>query len=95
MIKKLLEYFDPVEHLYLWLLLAFIIAFVVSLNTFPAILKVARAKNLMDEPGDRSIHSTKTPTLGGIGIYLSMVVVITSIGAILDTKILLLLLISF
>ncbi|WP_299228512.1 glycosyltransferase family 4 protein [uncultured Psychroserpens sp.] len=92
MIKQLLEYFNPVDYLYLWLLFAFIIAFVVSIFTFPAILNVARAKNLMDEPGDRSIHATRTPTLGGIGIYLSMVVVITIVGALLDTKVLLLIL---
>lgn len=92
MIKELLEYFNPSVYLDLWLLSAFLIAFLISVFTFPTILHVARAKHLMDEPGERSIHSTKTPTLGGVGIYLSLVVVITTIGAFLDTKILLLIL---
>ncbi len=92
MIQELLKYFNPIDYLGLWLLLAFVIAFIVSYSSFPAILRVAKAKHLMDEPGHRSIHSVKTPTLGGIGIYLSLVVVITTIGALLDTKILLLLL---
>lgn len=92
MIQELLKYFDPLDYLVVWLLSAFAIAFIVSLSAFPAIFKVAISKRLMDEPSHRSIHSVKTPTLGGIGIFLSLVVVITTFGALLDTKILLLLL---
>ncbi len=92
MIKELLKYFDPLDYLEIWLFSAFTIAFFVSLSAFPAIFKVAESKHLMDEPSHRSIHSVKTPTLGGIGIFFSLVVVITTFGALLDTKILLLLL---
>lgn len=92
MIQDLLNYFKPQDYLGLWLALAFLIAFLMSFISFPAIFNVAEAKHLMDEPTHRSIHSVKTPTLGGISIYLSLVVVITTIGALLDTKILLLLL---
>lgn len=92
MIQELLEYFNPLDYLELWLAIAFLIAFFMSYSSFPAIFNVAEAKHLMDEPNDRSIHSVKTPTLGGISIYLSLVLVITTTGAMLDTKILLLLL---
>jgi len=92
MIKELLKYFKPTDYLEIWLSLTFLIAFVVSLSTYPAIFKVAIAKRLMDQPGDRSVHSKMTPTLGGVGIFISLVVVITTIGALLDTKILLLVL---
>ena len=92
MIQDLLSYFNPLEYLELWLTIAFIIAFYISYSAFPAIFNVSEAKHLMDEPTDRSTHSEKTPTLGGISIYLSLVVVITTIGALLDTKLLLLLL---
>lgn len=92
MIQDLLEYFDPLDYLELWLAIAFLIAFFMSYSSFPAIFNVAEAKHLMDEPTDRSIHSVKTPTLGGISIYLSLVLVITTTGALLDTKIMLLLL---
>lgn len=44
----------------------------------------------MDEPDSRSMHSNKIPTLGGIGIFVSLVVVMTLIGAWLNTKVLLL-----
>ena len=92
MIQSLLEYFNPLDYKFLWLLITFVISIVVSFSSFPAILRVAEAKHLMDEPGERSMHSSSIPTLGGIGIYMSMVVVITIIGALLDTKVLLLIL---
>lgn len=92
MIQELLTYFDPLEYVALWLLAAFSIAFFVSMNTFPAIFMIAVKKQLMDEPGSRSVHSKRTPTLGGIAIFMSLVVVITTLGGLLDTKVLLLLL---
>ena len=92
MIQDFLLDFNPLDHLLPWLIAAFIIAFFVSMSTFPAIFKIAEAKHLMDEPGERSTHSERTPTLGGVGIYISLVVVITIIGGVLDTKILLLIL---
>lgn len=92
MIQELLTYFDPLDYVALWLLAAFIIAFFVSMNTFPAIFMIAVKKQLMDEPGSRSVHSKRTPTLGGIAIFMSLVVVITTLGGLLETKVLLLLL---
>lgn len=92
MIQEVLEYFNPLDYLGIWLLIAFVLAFFVSWSAYPAIFKVAEDKHLMDEPCSRSVHSTKTPTLGGIGIFISLVVVITILGGLLDTKILLLLL---
>lgn len=92
MIQELIAYFNPLDYLGIWLLTAFVLAFIVSWLTFPTILKVSEVKQLMDEPGSRSAHSVKTPTLGGIAIFFSLAVVITSIGGLLDTKILMLLL---
>jgi len=92
MIQDFLLDFNPLDYLWVWLIVAFTIAFFVSMSTFPAIFKIAEAKHLMDEPGERSTHSVRTPTLGGVGIYISLVVVMTIIGGVLDTKILLLIL---
>lgn len=92
MIQDLLAYFDPLDYLGIWLMWAFILAFIVSWLTFPTIIKVSQVKQLMDEPGSRSTHTVKTPTLGGIAIFFSLAVVITTIGGLLDTKILMLLL---
>ncbi|MBJ7879150.1 MraY family glycosyltransferase [Gelidibacter salicanalis] len=92
MIQELLAYFNPFDYLVIWLFAAFAIALFVSLNTFPAIFMISVKKQLMDEPGSRSAHSKRTPTLGGIAIFMSLVVVITTMGGFLDTKVLLLLL---
>ncbi|WCO01122.1 MraY family glycosyltransferase [Psychroserpens ponticola] len=90
MIKTLLENFNPENSPLIWLVCAFVLAFVIAYQTFPTILYVAKEKHLMDEPDSRSMHSSKTPTLGGIGIFFSLVVVMTIVGAMLNTKALLL-----
>jgi len=92
MVKELLENFNPEDFRSLLIVLAAFIAMVVSITSYPAIINVAKAKNLMDASDDRSSHSGSVPNLGGIGIYLSIVVAITTIGAVLDTKSLLLIL---
>ncbi len=90
MIKTLLDNFSPEDHIALWLICAAVLAFVIAYHTFPTILYVAKKKHLLDEPDSRSLHSNKTPTLGGIGIFLSLIVVMTIVGAFLNTKVLLL-----
>jgi len=90
MIKTLLENFNPENSPLIWLVCAFVLAFAIAYQTFPTILYVAKEKHLMDEPDSRSMHSSKTPTLGGIGIFFSLVVVMTIVGAMLNTKVLLL-----
>lgn len=92
MIQDLLENLNPLDHIVIWLFLAFSIAFIVSLSTFPGIFMISVKKQLMDEPGFRSVHSKRTPTLGGIAIFIGLAVVITLLGGFLDTKVLLLLL---
>ncbi|WP_422107362.1 MraY family glycosyltransferase [Winogradskyella sp.] len=90
MIETLLEDFTPENYTAVWLICAVALAFIIAYRTFPTILYVAKTKQLMDEPDSRSIHSNKTPTLGGIGIFLSLIVVMTIVGAFLNTKVLLL-----
>lgn len=90
MIETLLENFTPENNINIWLISAFVLAFLIAYQTFPTILYVAKAKHLMDEPDGRSVHSDKTPTLGGIGIFVGLIVVMTIVGAFLNTKVLLL-----
>jgi UDP-N-acetylmuramyl pentapeptide phosphotransferase/UDP-N-acetylglucosamine-1-phosphate transferase len=92
MIKELLENFNPQDYKDWFIYVSAFISFVVAASSYPAIINVARAKHLMDTPGDRSSHTGTIPNLGGIGIYLSIVVAITITGAVLDTKSLLLIL---
>ena len=93
MIQNLVNNFSPERYAIPWLVVSFLLAFLIAFQTFPTILYVAKQKQLMDEPNSHSVHSNGTPTLGGIGIFLGLVVMITLVGAFLNTKILLLILI--
>ncbi len=55
------------------ILLSFITAFIPSYFIIPAVVKVAHAKHLMDEPGERRSHTVKTPSLGGVAIFAGFV----------------------
>ncbi len=54
--------------------IAAIFSFVVVTITIPAIVKVSKEKHLMEEPNGRSSHIQKTPSLGGIAIFASIVI---------------------
>ncbi len=54
------------------LLLSFFFSFIITYYSIPAIIKISRRKNLMDEPGLRSSHLRKIPNLGGIAIFASI-----------------------
>jgi len=61
------------EHGYI-LLLGGITSFLVVLFTMPSLIKVARMKHLVDEPGDqRKVHRRSVPTIGGIIIFASVI----------------------
>jgi len=56
------------------LLLGFITSFLVVLLATPSLIKVAKLKHLVDEPGDdRKLHSRSVPTIGGIIIFGAIV----------------------
>jgi len=50
-------------------ILAFLTAFGVTYYAIPSIIRIAREKNLTDQPGERRSHTVATPSLGGIGIF--------------------------
>lgn len=52
------------------LLLAGALSFIIVFSAIPTILKVARSKNLYDEPNRRNVHKTRIPTLGGLAIFI-------------------------
>jgi len=43
----------------------------------PSIINVARVKNLCDEPGERTSHTSNVPTLGGLGIFAGFIFSVT------------------
>ena len=51
------------------LILSFLTAFTLTYFAIPSIISIANKKRLFDEPNERSSHTVKTPSLGGIGIF--------------------------
>ncbi len=51
----------------------FIGAFLVTYLTIPKIIGVVEYKRLMDDPNKRSSHTSKTPTLGGISFFYTLI----------------------
>lgn len=66
MIENILEYSG------LFGLIVLTISFAISFIVVPRIINVVNYKELMDDPNDRSSHTTKTPTLGGIAFFISL-----------------------
>jgi UDP-GlcNAc:undecaprenyl-phosphate GlcNAc-1-phosphate transferase len=60
------------------ILLASIVSFVIAFVSIPVVIKIADAKKLFDHPGDRKIHYTPVPSLGGIGIFAAVSFTVTS-----------------
>lgn len=55
------------------LILGFVTSFFVVLLATPSLIKVAKLKHLVDEPGeDRKVHRKRIPTIGGIIIFSSI-----------------------
>ncbi|MBX2925994.1 MAG: undecaprenyl/decaprenyl-phosphate alpha-N-acetylglucosaminyl 1-phosphate transferase [Chitinophagaceae bacterium] len=56
------------------ILLASILAFIITYAAIPVIMNVAEIKKLYDVPNARKIHATPVPSLGGLGIFAGFIV---------------------
>ena len=57
------------------LILAFLTGFIIVLVSTPVLIKVAKIKHLVDEPGDdRKVHHRSIPTLGGIMLFAGTII---------------------
>lgn len=54
--------------------IGFFIAFLIAIITVPLVRKICIKKGLYDVPGDRKIHKTPVPRLGGVAIWFSVTV---------------------
>ncbi len=70
------------SHPYILGFFAVATAFWLSFMMYPAIIHLVRSKNIMDEPGSRSSHVKKIPTLGGVGLFIAFSISIMIIGSI-------------
>ncbi|WP_299430969.1 MraY family glycosyltransferase [uncultured Maribacter sp.] len=53
--------------------LIFIGSFLLVYLTIPKVIKVVEYKRLMDDPNQRSSHKNRTPTLGGVSFFFTLV----------------------
>lgn len=61
------------ENLWFTAVFVFLLSFSVAYFALPSVIYVVKQKNLMDNPNERSSHKEKTPTLGGISFFVSIV----------------------
>lgn len=64
--------------------LAALACYLLSVRIYPVIIYIAHEKKLMDEPGDRSSHGVKTPTLGGVGMFVAFSITLLLAGIFLE-----------
>lgn len=58
------------------ILLCTALSFFITFFSIPVIIQVAKEKKLFDEPGDRKVHKTVIPTLGGLGIFAGFILAV-------------------
>ena len=58
------------------ILLASLIAFLITFLSIPVLIRLAEIKHLYDLPDDRKHHHSPVPTLGGVGIFAGFVVAV-------------------
>lgn len=49
-------------------------AFIISLMMMPTLIKIAGERNIFDEPGERKLHTSRTPLLGGVAIFTGTII---------------------
>lgn len=59
---------------YIYTFLLFIIAFLLTITVIPQIIKVILGKKIFDAPGGRKIHKNSTPSMGGLGVFMSFII---------------------
>ena len=57
------------------ILLAFLISGIFTRYAIPVIVRVAKTKKIFDMPNGRTSHQTPTPRLGGVGVFLSVLLI--------------------
>jgi len=58
----------------IYLLLLIFSAFVISVIVVPQVIKVILGKKIFDVPGGRKIHKNLTPSMGGVGVFMSFII---------------------
>ena len=62
------------------ILLASLIAFLITFLSIPVLIRLAEIKHLYDIPDDRKHHHSPIPTLGGVGIFAGFIIAVLLIS---------------
>lgn len=62
-------------------LIGVLIAYALSVKIFPALIQLSIQKNLVEDFNERKIHTTTVSNLGGVGIYITFVVLLMTFFA--------------
>jgi UDP-GlcNAc:undecaprenyl-phosphate GlcNAc-1-phosphate transferase len=65
------------DHNLIRLGLVFLTGFMVTYFVIPSILEIAYKKNLFDIPDERKVHTREIPSLGGVGIFIGVLITFT------------------
>ncbi|MEQ8422467.1 MAG: MraY family glycosyltransferase [Arenibacter algicola] len=76
--------YELFSNLYFLGIVSVCIPLLLCYRMYPVIIYAVRSKNLMDEPGDRSMHTSKTPTLGGVGLFIAFSLSFAFLGLLVD-----------
>jgi UDP-N-acetylmuramyl pentapeptide phosphotransferase/UDP-N-acetylglucosamine-1-phosphate transferase/protein involved in polysaccharide export with SLBB domain len=83
-VKNIVDHFlnsSQIQQEY-WFIFFFILSWFISYISFPVIINISNEKNLVAIASERSSHIIKTPTLGGVGIFIGFILPFTLFGAI-------------
>lgn len=69
---------------HLWVLLSVAVTFLISYRLYPVIIFISQKKRLMESPGERNSHTTETPSLGGVGLFVSFSLSLILFGMMFD-----------
>lgn len=67
-------YHLDISPIYINIIGVFVTSFVITMISLPKIIRISYKKGLMDDPGERSSHSVRIPTLGGVALFFGIVV---------------------
>lgn len=62
-------------------LIGVLIAYALSVKIFPALIQLSIQKNLVEDFNERKIHTTTVSNLGGVGIYITFLVLLMTFFA--------------
>ncbi|WP_086478614.1 MraY family glycosyltransferase [Arenibacter amylolyticus] len=68
---------------YLMVLVVLLVSVLVSLRAYPVMILLVSRKRLMDTPVSRSMHTTRTPTLGGIIVFIIFTITLITMSLLL------------